>query len=57
MTKDLLDVSVDKAVDSPAPKGAEAKVHHHKNGKKVFHNPWPSWRDLDPEAVKAHLKQ
>ncbi|GJN68114.1 zn-dependent hydrolase oxidoreductase family protein [Purpureocillium lilacinum] len=57
MTKDLLDVSVDKAVDSPAPKGAEAKVHHHKNGKKVFHNPWPSWHDLDPEAVKAHLKQ
>ncbi|KAJ6441486.1 isochorismatase family domain-containing protein [Purpureocillium lavendulum] len=57
MSTNTLDVSVTKTTDSPAPKGAEDKVHHHKNGKKIFHNPWPSWHELDPEAVKAHLKQ
>ncbi|KND86911.1 N-acyl-phosphatidylethanolamine-hydrolyzing phospholipase D [Tolypocladium ophioglossoides CBS 100239] len=52
-----LNVAVTAAANSPAPEGAADKVHHTKNGKKIFHNPWPSWHELDPEAVKAHLKQ
>jgi hypothetical protein len=49
-------VTVEKVKGSPAPLDAAEKAHHPINGKKAFNNPWPSWKELDPEAVKAHLK-
>ncbi|EKG10385.1 hypothetical protein MPH_12484 [Macrophomina phaseolina MS6] len=42
--------------NSTAPADAAEKKHHLKNGKTGFVNPWPSWRPMNPEAAKAHLK-
>lgn len=52
-----MNVTVDRVLDSPAPNGAVDKIHHQKNGKDVFHNPWPSFQEVSPEALKAHIKE
>ncbi|KAI6782250.1 uncharacterized protein J7T54_008336 [Emericellopsis cladophorae] len=42
---------------SSRPADAAAKAHHPKPGKAAFRNPWPSWQEIPPDALKAHVMQ